>query len=76
MKLPHLCFADELIMLCHGSPSLALVLKAPLDEFSLLSGLLANQAKSNVFTLGLSSTTNQQLINLFGYTVGSLPIVI
>ncbi|KAK2662132.1 hypothetical protein Ddye_000706 [Dipteronia dyeriana] len=52
----------------------ALVLKASLDEFSLLSGLLANQAKSNIFTSGLSSKTNQQLINLFGYTVGSLSI--
>ncbi|KAK3218488.1 hypothetical protein Dsin_012458 [Dipteronia sinensis] len=74
IKLSHLCFADDLIMLCHGSPSSALVLKAALHEFSLPSGLLANQAKSNIFTSGLSSTTNQQLINLFGYTVGSLPI--
>ncbi|KAK3229959.1 hypothetical protein Dsin_001840 [Dipteronia sinensis] len=67
IKLSHLCFADGLIMLCHGSPSSVLVLKATLDEFSLISGLLANQAKSNIFTSGLSSTTNQQLINLFGY---------
>ncbi|KAI9200109.1 hypothetical protein LWI28_002908 [Acer negundo] len=74
IKLSHLCFADDLIMLCHGSPSSAHVLKAAIDEFSLLSGLLANHAKSNIFTSGLSSTTNQQLINLFGYTVGSLPI--
>ncbi|KAI9174132.1 hypothetical protein LWI28_012433 [Acer negundo] len=75
IKLSHLCFADDLIMLCHGSPSSAHVLKAALDELSLLSGLLANHAKSNIFTSGLSSsTTNQQLINLFGYTVGSLPI--
>ncbi|KAK2652919.1 hypothetical protein Ddye_012775, partial [Dipteronia dyeriana] len=49
-------------------------LKASLDEFSLISSLLANQAKSNIFTSRLSSTTNQQLINLFGYTVGSFPI--
>ena len=74
IKLSHLCFADDLIMLCHGSPSSAQVLKAALDEFSLLSGLLANYAKSYIFTSGLSSTTNQQLINLIGYTVGYLPI--
>ncbi|KAK3193242.1 hypothetical protein Dsin_024552 [Dipteronia sinensis] len=30
IKLSHLCFADDLIMLCHGSPSLALALKAAL----------------------------------------------
>ncbi|KAK3218481.1 hypothetical protein Dsin_012451 [Dipteronia sinensis] len=61
-------------MLCHGSLSSALVLKVALDEFSLLSGLHANHAKSNIFTSGLSSTISHQLINLFSYTVGSLPI--
>ncbi|KAK2655055.1 hypothetical protein Ddye_008107 [Dipteronia dyeriana] len=52
IKLSHLFFVDDLIMLFHGSPSSALVLKAALDKLSLLSGLLANQAKSNIFTLG------------------------
>ncbi|KAK3229946.1 hypothetical protein Dsin_001827 [Dipteronia sinensis] len=44
------------------------VVKAALDEFSLLLGLHANHAKSNIFTSGVSYTINQQLINLFGYT--------
>ncbi|KAK3221959.1 hypothetical protein Dsin_008984 [Dipteronia sinensis] len=74
IKLSHLCFADDLIMLCHGFLSSTRVIKAALDEFSLLSGLYANHAKSNIFTSGVSLTINQQLINLFGYTVGSLPI--
>ncbi|KAK3184843.1 hypothetical protein Dsin_032129 [Dipteronia sinensis] len=68
IKLSHLCFADDLIMLCHGSLSSARVVKAALDEFSLLSGLHANHAKSNIFTSGVSHTINQQLINHFGYT--------
>ncbi|KAK3225418.1 hypothetical protein Dsin_005280 [Dipteronia sinensis] len=74
IKLSHFFFTDDLIMLCHGSLSSALVLKAALDEFYLLSGLHANHAKSNIFTSSLSSTITYQLINLFGYTVGSLPI--
>ncbi|KAK3221908.1 hypothetical protein Dsin_008933 [Dipteronia sinensis] len=74
IKLSHICFADDLIMLCHGSLSSARVIKAALDEFSLLSGLHVNHAKSNIFNSGVSHTINQQLINLFGYTVGSLPI--
>ncbi|KAK3229947.1 hypothetical protein Dsin_001828 [Dipteronia sinensis] len=68
INLSHLCFADDLIMLCHGSLSSALVLKAALDEFSLLSGLHANHAKNNIFISDLSSTISHQLINLFGYT--------
>ncbi|KAK3226016.1 hypothetical protein Dsin_005878 [Dipteronia sinensis] len=74
IKLSHLCFTDDLIMLCHGSLFSARVVKAALDGFSLLSGLYANHAKSNIFTSGVSPTINQQLINLFGYTVCSLPI--
>ncbi|KAK3221970.1 hypothetical protein Dsin_008995 [Dipteronia sinensis] len=74
IKLSHLCLADDLIMLCQGSLSSTRVVKAALDEFSLLPGLHANHAKSNIFTSGVSPTINQQLINLFGYTVGSLPI--
>ncbi|KAK3230003.1 hypothetical protein Dsin_001884 [Dipteronia sinensis] len=48
--------------------ALARVVKVALDEFSLLSGLHANHAKSNIFTSGVSPTINQQLFNLFSYT--------
>ncbi|KAK3193246.1 hypothetical protein Dsin_024556 [Dipteronia sinensis] len=65
IKLSHLCFTDDLIMLCHGSLSSARVVKAALNEFSLLSGLHANHAKSSIFTSGVSHTIDQQLINLF-----------
>ncbi|KAK3230038.1 hypothetical protein Dsin_001919 [Dipteronia sinensis] len=74
IMLSHLCFADDLIKLCHCSLSSALVLKASLNGFFLLSGLHANHARSNIFTSGVSSTISQQLINHFGYMVGSLPI--
>ena len=74
IKLYAICFADDLIMLCHGSYQSVLVLKSALDEFSLLSGLGANHAKSNTFISGVPNAISQQLINLFGYTVGSLPI--
>ncbi|KAK3189472.1 hypothetical protein Dsin_029033 [Dipteronia sinensis] len=65
IKLSHICFSDDLIMLCHGSLSSARVVKAALEEFSLLSGLHANHAKSNIFTSAVSHTINQQLITIF-----------
>ncbi|KAK2658719.1 hypothetical protein Ddye_005252 [Dipteronia dyeriana] len=74
LKLSHLSYVDDLIMLCHGSYHSALVLKSALDEFFLLSGLCANHAKSNIFILGVPVAVGQQLINLFGYSVGPLPI--
>ncbi|KAK3193260.1 hypothetical protein Dsin_024570 [Dipteronia sinensis] len=63
-------------MLCHGSLSSAHVVKAALDEFSLLLGLHANHTKSNIFTSGVSPTINQQLINHFGYTPTTLRTLI
>lgn len=74
IKLSHLCFADDLIMLCHGSTPSATVLKKSLDDFSSLSGLKANPAKSNIFLSGVHNNSRQQLIDIFGYNVGSLPI--
>ena len=74
IKLSHLSFADDLIMFCHGSYHSALVLKSALDEFFLLSGLCANHSKRNIFISRVPYAISQQLINLFGYPVGSLPI--
>ncbi|KAK3193372.1 hypothetical protein Dsin_024682 [Dipteronia sinensis] len=74
IKVSHLCFADDLVMLCHGSTPSATILKMSLDDFSSLSGLKANPAKSNIFLLSVPNDSKQQLINICGYNVGSLPI--
>ncbi|KAI9156616.1 hypothetical protein LWI28_009597 [Acer negundo] len=59
IKLSHICFANDLNMLCHGSYHSAVVLKSALDEFSLLSGLGANHAKSNTFMSGVPNAISQ-----------------
>ncbi|GJT46938.1 RNA-directed DNA polymerase, eukaryota, reverse transcriptase zinc-binding domain protein [Tanacetum coccineum] len=46
IKLTHLCFADDLLMLCHGDHISACILRRALDEFSMSSGLYPNMAKS------------------------------
>ncbi|KAK3198380.1 hypothetical protein Dsin_021795 [Dipteronia sinensis] len=61
IMLSHLCFTDDLIMLCHGSLSSALVLQATLVLLVI---------RHLFFTSGVSSTISQQFINLFGYTEG------
>ena len=61
-------------MLCHGSTPSATVLKKSLDDFSSVSGLKANLAMSIIFLFGLHNDSMQQLINIFGYNIGSLPI--
>ncbi|GJX76492.1 RNA-directed DNA polymerase, eukaryota, reverse transcriptase zinc-binding domain protein [Tanacetum coccineum] len=42
IKLTYLCFADDLLMLCHGDHVSACILRRALDEFSMSSGLYPN----------------------------------
>lgn len=74
VKLSHLCFADDLILLCHGSYDSALALKKAIDDFSAISGLKANPLKSNIFLTSVPPDIKQQIVDLFGYSMGSLPI--
>ncbi|KAK3189469.1 hypothetical protein Dsin_029030 [Dipteronia sinensis] len=74
IKLSRLCFADDLIMLCHGSTPSATILKMSLNYFTSLLGLKANPAKSNISLSSVPNDSRQQPINIFGYNVGSLPI--
>ena len=38
-QLTHLCFADDLLLLCHGDLISASILRRALDEFAMCSGL-------------------------------------
>nr|GEZ48049.1 hypothetical protein [Tanacetum cinerariifolium] len=49
IKLTHLCFADDLLMLCHCDLYSASILRRALNEFSMSSGLYPNLSKSTVF---------------------------
>ncbi|GKE20007.1 RNA-directed DNA polymerase, eukaryota, reverse transcriptase zinc-binding domain protein [Tanacetum coccineum] len=46
LKLVNVCFADDLLVMCHGDTSSVEVIKRALDEFSASSGLLPNSSKS------------------------------
>ncbi|GKB41569.1 RNA-directed DNA polymerase, eukaryota, reverse transcriptase zinc-binding domain protein [Tanacetum coccineum] len=49
IKLTHLCFADDLLMLCNKDATSLKVIKNSLEEFSKVSGLFPNHSKSTVF---------------------------
>ena len=48
-QLTHLCFADDLLLLCHGDLISASILRRALDEFAMCSGLFPSIAKSVAF---------------------------
>ncbi|GKB92604.1 RNA-directed DNA polymerase, eukaryota, reverse transcriptase zinc-binding domain protein [Tanacetum coccineum] len=49
MKLVHVYFADDLLVMCHGDVDSVNVIKKALDEFSTCYGLLPNNSKSTVY---------------------------
>ncbi|GJT85849.1 RNA-directed DNA polymerase, eukaryota, reverse transcriptase zinc-binding domain protein [Tanacetum coccineum] len=51
IKLFHVCFVDDLLVMCHGDTNSVRVTKRALDEFSAYSGLLPNNSKKSYLDL-------------------------
>ena len=49
LEISHLCFVDDLLVLCHGVLNSVMVVKRAMNLFSVLSGLNPNIGKSTVF---------------------------
>ena len=73
-KITHLCFAKNLMLFCDGSPHSAGVLYQALEEFYALSGLSPNHGKSCIFVAGNHQQTQDMLLNLFHFPLGTLPV--
>ncbi|GJZ23567.1 RNA-directed DNA polymerase, eukaryota, reverse transcriptase zinc-binding domain protein [Tanacetum coccineum] len=74
LKITHLCFADDLLVFCHGDLESVRIIKKSLDEFSGFSGLLPNMQKSTIFFGGLSCAEQQCILNIISFSVGKLPV--
>ncbi|KAL2929883.1 LINE-1 retrotransposable element ORF2 protein, partial [Bienertia sinuspersici] len=73
LRLTHLCFADDLIMCCRGDKySIEKILQG-FNAFSKVSGLKANNSKTEVYACGVEEEVLQQIIGESGYKRGSLP---
>ncbi|GJY47212.1 RNA-directed DNA polymerase, eukaryota, reverse transcriptase zinc-binding domain protein [Tanacetum coccineum] len=74
LGITHLCFADDLLVFCHGDHKSVNVIKKALEEFSSYSGLKANMGKSTVFFGGLSSTEQNNILSIVPFAIGKLPV--
>ncbi|XP_062075600.1 uncharacterized protein LOC133779685 [Humulus lupulus] len=73
LKLNHLCFADDLLLFCHGDyPSIILMLRG-LKLFSKTSGLCPNPSKSAVYCHGMLESDVNRILETSSYTRSSLP---
>ncbi|GJU37562.1 RNA-directed DNA polymerase, eukaryota, reverse transcriptase zinc-binding domain protein [Tanacetum coccineum] len=74
LKFTSLCFADDLLMLCHGDLISASILRRVLDEFSLSSGLYPSMSKSEVFFSNVSPDVKAQILMAMPFKEGTFPI--
>lgn len=74
MKLTHLCFADDLLVLCNGDKESLAVVKKTLDDFSSVSGLFPNMSKSTNFFGSISESLKKELLEVIPFKCGSLPM--
>nr|GEW57435.1 RNA-directed DNA polymerase, eukaryota, reverse transcriptase zinc-binding domain protein [Tanacetum cinerariifolium] len=74
LNITHLRFADDLLVLCHGDLTSAMIVKKALDHFCSISGLNPNIGKSTLFFRNLKYQVKQEILSILPFKVGSFPI--
>ncbi|XP_039006622.1 uncharacterized protein LOC120134212 [Hibiscus syriacus] len=74
MGLPHLYFADDLLVFCKGSMDSVVGVQAVLDIFYSMSGLKLNASKCEIYPAGISAQQCAAIKDITGFTLGSLPV--
>ncbi|XP_071714971.1 uncharacterized protein [Rutidosis leptorrhynchoides] len=74
MKLTHICFADDLLVLCNGDVASVKVVKKSLDTFSQVSSLLPNINKSTIFFGSVKLITRNNILKVLPFEIGVLPM--
>ncbi|GJT07883.1 RNA-directed DNA polymerase, eukaryota, reverse transcriptase zinc-binding domain protein [Tanacetum coccineum] len=74
LQITHLCFADDLLVLCNGDIGSIRVIKQTLQEFSKASGLVPSLHKSIVFFGSVPLDSQQLILAELLFSVGTLPV--
>ncbi|KAL0445469.1 UNVERIFIED_CONTAM: LINE-1 retrotransposable element O protein [Sesamum latifolium] len=73
VALAMLCFADDLLLFSKADPHSISLLKEVLDGFGVVSGLVANAAKSHVILSRSAMELAPTILAITGFQLGSLP---
>lgn len=74
LDIVNLCFADDLMMFCHGDLHSVTIIKKSLDEFSLCSGLQPSLPKSTIFFSNVKNEVKTAILDIIPFVEGSFPI--
>ncbi|KAL2932526.1 LINE-1 retrotransposable element ORF2 protein [Bienertia sinuspersici] len=73
LGLTHLCFADDLILCSKGDRYSIQRLLDAFHHFSMVSGLEANNGKTEVYSCGMAEEEINSIIDMSGFKKGRLP---
>ncbi|GJV53521.1 RNA-directed DNA polymerase, eukaryota, reverse transcriptase zinc-binding domain protein [Tanacetum coccineum] len=74
LKLSHICFADDFLVLCKGNKESLQVIKQSLEEFAKVYGLDANLRKSVIFFGSIKDEVKRELLQILPFKCGKLPV--
>ncbi|GJS16025.1 RNA-directed DNA polymerase, eukaryota, reverse transcriptase zinc-binding domain protein [Tanacetum coccineum] len=74
LQILHLCFADDLLVLCHGDLNSVKVVKSALDIFNYVSGLNLNIGKSIMFFGNVKEQDKQEILSILPFKIGSCQV--
>ncbi|CAI9278120.1 unnamed protein product [Lactuca saligna] len=74
LKITHLCFADDLMIFCHGNKASVRVIKDSLDEFAKVAGLHPNFSKSHIFFGNVKADVKRKILDTLPFVEGKLPM--
>nr|GEX01810.1 hypothetical protein [Tanacetum cinerariifolium] len=75
LRITHLLFADDLLLLCYGNLKFAFVLRRALDEFTLASGLYPSMEKSSVYVGNVPNNIKCEILMVMPFKEESLPLL-
>ncbi|GJV56857.1 RNA-directed DNA polymerase, eukaryota, reverse transcriptase zinc-binding domain protein [Tanacetum coccineum] len=74
LQISHLCFADDLLVLCHGDFKSIHVVKSALDIFSSVLGLRPNIGKSAIIFGNVKEQVRNETLAILPFKIGSLTV--
>ncbi|CAH9134267.1 unnamed protein product [Cuscuta epithymum] len=74
LQISHLAYADDLVLFSKGDCKSIKILSETLEEFGMVSGLLVNHDKSNIFLGGNVANALPQILDLVDFQQGAFPV--
>ncbi|GJR06650.1 RNA-directed DNA polymerase, eukaryota, reverse transcriptase zinc-binding domain protein [Tanacetum coccineum] len=74
LKLTHMCFTDDLMVLCNDDKASLEVVKKAIKELSCMSGLFPNLSKSIIFFGSVNEDRKKQLLDVLPFKHGKFPM--